>query len=46
MMVQENKSTYSLGHANTRVSEGQGFVSLVWDDVDPEIFASVKFAWI
>ena len=37
---------YSFGHTNTRVSDSQSLVLLVGDDVDPEIFARVQFAWV
>lgn len=31
--------TYSLGHANTGVADGEGLALLVWDDVDTEVLA-------
>lgn len=37
---------YSFSHANTSIAKGEGFVGFVWDDVDPQIFASVKLAGI
>ena len=38
--------TYSLGHANTGILDGEGLVLLVGDDVDPQILASVELARI
>ena len=34
--------TYSLGHANTGIADGEGLVLLVGDDVDTEILAGVQ----
>lgn len=38
--------TYSLGHADTGILEGKSLVGLVWDDVDPQVFARVELAWV
>jgi hypothetical protein len=38
--------TYSLGHTNTSITDGEGLGLLVWDDVDSEILAGVKLAWV
>ena len=38
--------TYSLGHTNTSVLDRESLVCLVWDDVDPEVFARVELAWV
>jgi hypothetical protein len=42
----EGLGTYSFGHANTSIAEGEGFVSLVWDYVDPKVFAGIELAGI
>jgi hypothetical protein len=36
--------TYSLGHTETGIPDGQGLVGLVGDDVDAEVLARVKLA--
>jgi hypothetical protein len=36
--------TYSLGHTNTGITDGEGFVGFVWNDVDPQVFPCVKLA--
>lgn len=36
--------TYSLGHTDTGIPDGQGLVGLVGDDVDAEVLARVKLA--
>lgn len=36
--------TYSLGHTNTSITDGEGLVLLVGDDVDTEVLARVKLA--
>ena len=38
--------TYSLGHTNTGIPDGEGLVLLVWDDVDAQVLARVKFAGV
>jgi hypothetical protein len=38
--------TYSLGHTNTSVTDGKSLGLLVGNDVDPEILARVKLAWV
>lgn len=40
------RCTYSFGHADTSVSDGQGLVFFVGDDVDAQILAGVQLAWI
>jgi hypothetical protein len=39
-------STYSLGHTNTAILDGKSLVDLVGDDVDSQILAAVKLAWV
>ncbi len=38
--------TYSLGHADTSILDGESLVLLVVDNVNTKIFAGVKLAWI
>src|SRR3954452_19595588 len=38
--------TYSLGHTNTGIANGEGLVLLVWDDIDTEVLARVELAGI
>jgi hypothetical protein len=40
------RSTYSLGHTNTGISDGKGLVDLVGDDIDSQVLAAVKLAWV
>ena len=40
------RGTYSLGHANTGIPDGQGLVGLIGDDVDAEILARVELAGV
>lgn len=37
-----NGSTYSLGHTNTGITDGQSLVLLVGDDVDAEVLVGVQ----
>lgn len=39
-------ATYSLGHANTGITDGQGLVLFVGDDVNSEVLARVKLAGV
>ena len=38
--------TYSLGHTDTGIADGEGLVLLVGDDVDAEILAGVQLAGV
>ena len=38
--------TYSLGHADTGIPDGQGLVLLVRNDVDAEVLAGIKLALV
>ena len=40
------RNTYSLGHTNTGISDGKSLVDLVGDDIDSQILAAVKLAWV
>ena len=40
------RSTYSLGHTNTAILDGKSLVDLVGDDIDSQILAAVKLAWV
>lgn len=39
-------STYSLGHTNTAILDGKSLVDLVGDDIDSQVLAAVKLAWV
>lgn len=41
-----SRMTYSLSHTDTGIPEGKSFVDLVWDDVNPQVFARVELAWV
>lgn len=38
------RATHSFSHANTSITDGQGLVFLVGNDVDTEVFARVEHA--
>jgi hypothetical protein len=38
--------TYSLGHTDTGIPNGEGLVLLVWDDVDAQVLAGVQLAGV
>src|SRR5258708_38537364 len=41
-MQKGSQLTYSLGHTNAGISDGEGLVLLVWDDVDAEVLAGIE----
>lgn len=38
--------TYSLGHTDTGIADGEGLVDLIGDDVDAEVLASIELAGV
>jgi hypothetical protein len=42
LRIGSQMSTYSLGHANATIADGECLVLLVWDDVDTEVLARVE----
>lgn len=36
----------SLGHSNSCVQNGQGFVSFVWSDLDEQLLARIELRWL
>ena len=45
-MVESEQSTYSLGHANTTIADGQSLCLLVGDNVDTEVLARVELGLV
>ncbi len=42
----DERTTYSLGHADTGVLDGESLVCLIRDDIDPQVFARVELAGV